>query len=205
MATDPQHCPTCQTEYVAGIAACADCGGPLTPGPLGRYAGGATASRAATAGAPAATGAFDAVLTQLPGAQADRAVRALLLEEIPCFVECEGLTKIYQPGSPPTEPFAVTLPVTVHVRHGDLETAREVIDSLDSEDLIGEQWSDEEIAEAAEAAAAPAGVPFDDGEPPLPSVDDPHAGAPEPQRTSMVGVVLIVVVVLGLLLLFGRQ
>lgn len=203
MATDPQHCPSCQTEYVAGIAACADCGGPLTPGPLGRYAGEAAAARPATAGTAAASGACDAVLTRLPGAQADHAVRALLLEEIPCSVECEGLTRTYQPGSPPTEPFAVTLPVTVHVRHGDLGTARDVIASLDSEDLIGEQWSDEEIAAAA-AAAAPADVPFDDGEPP-PAADDPHAGAPEPQRTSMVSAVLIVVVVLGLLFLFGRQ
>jgi hypothetical protein len=66
--------------------------------------------------AATSTGAFDAVLAQLPGIQADRAVRALLLEEIACFVECQGLTKTYKPGTPPTEPFAVTLPVTVHVR-----------------------------------------------------------------------------------------
>lgn len=205
MASDPQHCPTCQTEYVAGISACADCGGPLTPGPLGRYAGAAAAAATAGTAAAAATGAFDAVLAQLPGIQADRAVRALLLEEIPCFVECQGLTKTYQPGSPPTEPFAVTLPVTVHVRHADLETAREAIDSLESEDLIGEQWSDEEIAEAAEAAAVPAGVPFDDGTHASPAADDPNAGAPEAQSTSMVSVVVIVAVVLALLFLFGRQ
>lgn len=208
MAGDPQHCPACQTEYVAGIAACADCGGPLSPGPLGRYAAAPTSApsgAAVTGAAPAGT--FDALLARLPGIQADRAVRALLLEEIPCHVECQGLTKSYLPGAPPSEPFAVTLPVAVYVRGADLDTAREVIDSLESEDLIGEQWSDEELAEAAEAASPTAGVPF--AEPPSATAeaiaDDPTAGAPEPQRTSMVAVVLVVLVVIGLLLLFGRQ
>ncbi|MBX3026600.1 hypothetical protein KF840_16970 [bacterium] len=202
MANQPQHCPTCQTEYVAGIAACADCGGPLAPGPLDRYAAprGADAP-AASASAPA--GGFDAVLARLPGLRADHAVRALLLEEIPCFVECEGLTKTYHPGTPPAEPFAVTLPVTVHVRGADLDTAREVLDSLASEDLIGDQWSDEEIAEAAAAASPIAGGPFE--EPASAIADDPTAGAPQPQSTSMVAVALVVVVVIGLLLLFGRQ
>ena len=203
MATEPQHCPTCQTEYIAGIAACADCGGPLSPGPLGRYTGAAAPSRAASA---VATGAFDAVLAQLPGIQADRAVRALLLEEIACFVECQGLTKTYQPGTPPTEPFAVTLPVTVHVRHADLDTAREVIASLDSEDLIGEQWSDEEIAEAAEAAGVPPEeVVMPDVEPQIGQAEDPEAGAPQAQGSSMIVVVVVAIVVIGLLLLFGRQ
>lgn len=209
MAGDPQHCATCQTEYIAGIAACADCGGPLTPGPLGRYtAAGSTAapaarSAAASPGAGAAGGDFDALLARLPGIQADRAVRALLLEEIPCFVECQGLTKTYLPGAPPSEPFAVTLPVTVHVRSAQLDMAREVIDSLESDDLIGEQWSDEELAEAAEVASPTAGVPFD--EPASATAEDPDAGAPEPQRTPMVAVILVVLVVIGMLLLFGRQ
>ncbi|MFN8643772.1 MAG: hypothetical protein U0802_19725 [Candidatus Binatia bacterium] len=201
MANEPQHCPTCQTEYVAGIAACADCGGRLAPGPLERYA--ATPARGTTRtggeAAPAAAAAFDAMLAQLPGLQADHAVKALLLEEIPCFVECQGLTKTYQPGSPPAEPFAVTLPVTVRVRSADLETAREIVASLDGDDLIGEQWSDEEIAEAAESAAAPAGVPFDDG-----GAGDPATEAPVAQGTSMVTAVVIFVVVVGLLFLFGR-
>ena len=204
MATEPQHCPTCQTEYIAGIAACADCGGPLSPGPLGRYTGaGAAPSQPAAA---TSTGAFDAVLAQLPGIQADRAVRALLLEEIACFVECQGLTKTYKPGTPPTEPFAVTLPVTVHVRHADLETARDVIASLDSEDLIGEQWSDEEIAEAAEAAGVPPEeVDMPDVEPQIGQMEDPDAGAPQAQGSSMIVVVVVAILVIGLLLVLGRQ
>jgi len=204
MATEPQHCPTCQTEYIAGIAACADCGGPLSPGPLGRYTGeGAAPSKPAAA---TSTGAFDAVLAQLPGIQADRAVRALLLEEIACFVECQGLTKTYKPGTPPTEPFAVTLPVTVHVRHADLETARDVIASLDSEDLIGEQWSDEEIAEAAEAAGVPPEeIDLPDVEPQIGQMEDPDAGAPQAQGSSMIVVVVVAILVIGLLLVLGRQ
>lgn len=203
MANEPQHCPNCQTEYVAGIAACADCGGPLAPGPLERYAarparGAATAPPAAGAAVPATGAGFDAILAQLPGLQADHAVKALLLEEIPCFVECQGLTKTYQPGSPPTEPFAVTLPVTVRVRASDLDSAREIVASLNEDDLIGEQWSDEELAEAIEAGAPPAGVPFDDGG------TAPHAGAPEAQGTSMVTAAVILAIVVALLFLFGR-
>jgi hypothetical protein len=194
MASDPQHCPTCQTEYVAGIPACADCGGPLVPGPLQRYA--APAPGAAAAAAPTAA-AFDAVLARLPGLQADRAVRALLLEDIPCFVDCQGLTKTYQPGGPPAEPFAVTLPVTVSVRQADLASAHEVLASLESEDLIGDQWSDAEVAAAAEAAAAEGAG---QGEAPA----TPDDGAPQLQGTSMLTAVLVLAVVLGLLFLFGR-
>lgn len=201
MASDPQHCPHCQTEYVAGITACADCGGPLSPGPLERLERGAgkPARGAAQTAAPAVTAhaAFDTVLARLPGLQADHAVRALLLENIPCFVDCQGLTKIYQPGSPPAEPFAVTLPVTVSVRAADVDTAHEVLASLESDDLIGEQWSDEEIAAAADAAA-PHDAHDDTAH------GDPDEGAPQAQGTSMVTAVLIVAVVIGLLFLFGR-
>lgn len=202
MTSDPQHCPTCQSEYVAGIAACADCGGPLVPGPLQRYA--APPPDATSGAMPASAAAFDAVLAQLPGLQADHAVKALLLEDIPCFVECEGLTKTYQPGSPPTEPFAVTLPVTVTVRHADLDSAREILASLDSDDLIGEQWSDEELAEAAESEAALAARPVGAGEHVRAGDEDPEAGAPQAQGTSMTTAIVILAVAVGLLFLFGR-
>jgi hypothetical protein len=100
----------------------------------------------------------------------------------------------------------VTLPVTVHVRHADLDTAREVIASLDSEDLIGEQWSDEEIAEAAEAAGVPPEeVVMPDVEPQVGQAEDPEAGAPQAQGSSMIVVVVVAIVVIGLLLLLGRQ
>jgi hypothetical protein len=192
--SEPQHCPICETEYVAGIPACADCGGPLSPGPLENMVVAAPVAPAAASGA-----AFDTVLATLPGLQAHHAVQALLLENVPCFLECQGLTKTYQPGSPPNEPLAVTLPVTVRVRAADSDGAREILDSMEADDLIGEQWSEgqsveaEPVSEDDEQARDAADVHAEAG-----------AEAPQPQGTSMLTAAVVVAVVVGLLFLFGR-
>lgn len=190
--SEPQHCPSCETEYVAGIAACADCGGPLSPGPLESMVAAAPAAPPTAAGA-----AFDTVLATLPGLQAHHAVQALLLENVPCFLECQGLTKTYQPGSPPNEPLAVTLPVTVRVRAADFDNAREILDSMEADDLIGEQWSEGESVEAAPAAD-------DDEAADVARTPEAGDGAPQPQGTSMLTAAVVVAVVVGLLFLFGR-
>jgi hypothetical protein len=193
--SNEQHCPTCETEYVAGIAACADCGGPLSPGPLEHMAA-AAPPPPPDGGAQAAD--FDAVLATLPGLQAHHAMQALLMENVPCFLECQGLAKTYQPGSASTGPLAVNLPVTVHVRSADLESAREIVTSIDEEDLIGEQWGDAVEATTVEGGNDDAAVAAGDGT----ALDADTALQPE--RTSMVTAVVVVAVVLGLLFLFGR-
>lgn len=204
MNSDLQHCDACQEEYIAGVAACVECGGALTPGPLER---GATRARPADGSAEAATGGAgrpDRLLAQMPGMEADHAVRALLLEEIRCRVECQGIDKVYTPGRPPDQPFAVTLPVTVYVDEAQHDAAQEILASLQEGDVIGEQWSDapvdadhevvdeedQQVEVAAEDADQPADEPVDD--------------APAPQSTTLRTVVLLVIVGIVLLFVFGR-
>lgn len=183
--SQPQHCPSCETEYVAGIAACADCGGPLSPGPLEHLA--RAPDPAAASGAPAA--AFDTILATLPGLQAHHAAQALLMEKVPCSLECQGLTKTYI-DSPPAEPLAVTLPVVVRVRAADVDSAQEIVASIDADDLIGEQWSDGEDEERPPAGAAAASGEADT--------------ALQPEGRSMTSAIVVVVVVAVLLFVFGR-
>jgi hypothetical protein len=141
---DVQHCLTCATEYVAGIEACVVCGTPLTPGPLPRD--GPTGHRAA----PRAAGRDSAphfLLVQRPGLQAHHLVKALLLEDIPCLLECDGLRKTVLSGEDLAEPFAVTLPVSVYVAHHRAAEARQILASLEREDVIGDQWRESDSVE----------------------------------------------------------
>lgn len=192
--SEPQHCPSCETEYVAGIAACADCGGPLSPGPLEHMA--APAPPPEPPGVQ--TAAFDTVLATLPGLQAHHAVQALLLEQVPVVLECQGIVKTYQPGSPPNEALAVTLPVTMRVRADDLDGAREILDSMAAEDLIGEQWNEGEAVEAEDPSDAPLAVTARQGE------AAPSGEPIQPEGRSMTSAIVVVVIVVVLLFLFGR-
>jgi len=203
MASGLQHCPSCDEEYVAGVAACVECGGPLQPGPLARLERGARTadSERTTAGPPRP----DRLLAELPGLQADHAVRALLLEGVACGVECRGVRKVYVPGEPPAEPFAVTLPVTVYVSDAQYETAQDIVASFQTDDMIGDQWTDGEAEpdEAALIEVEPTGMPVDENQHVLAGealADD----EPTPESTSLRTVVVIVVVAVVLLFLFGR-
>lgn len=209
---DLQHCAACAEEYVAGVAACVECGQPLQAGPLPR--GAATATVAAPDAGANTT--LDRLLAELPGLQADQMVRALLLEEIPCRVECQGVAKVYRPGQPPSEPFAVTLPVIVYVDDAQYESAQEILQSLAHEDVIGNQWSaaPDQTEDAADRLDADpqqdtpveprAAVTFEDDH----FADAPHAeealSAPTAESTSLRTVVLIVLAGVLLLFLFAR-
>jgi hypothetical protein len=207
--SDLQHCAACEEEYVAGVAACVECGKPLQAGPLPRR------------GTPAAPGAspdrpLDRLLAELPGVQADQMVRALLLEEIACRVECEGVTKVYRPGQPPNEPFAVTLPVTVYVDDATHASAQEIMQSLAHEDVIGDQWSTapaetEDEADTLDAEAeqdAPvessAASTFEDDHFADAAAGEPTLSEPTAESTSLRTVVLIVLAGIALLFLFAR-
>lgn len=205
MASDLQHCVPCHEEYVAGVAACAECGGPLQPGPLDRRAARARPggrADAATLGA-AASGRPDRRLAELPGLQADHAVRALLLEGIACGVVCEGVTQVYAPGQPPAQPFAVTLPVTVYVAGAQYEAAQEILASLQHDDMIGDQWSEAAVAENEAVVEIVAADAAEDGEPAR-ADESAAADAPTPESTSLRTIVLVVLAAVVLLFVFGR-
>lgn len=199
MSDGLQHCPACDEEYVAGIATCVECGGPLQPGPLERLAQRGRMRRGTAPAAPRAS--LTRLLAKIPGLQADHAVRALLLEGIACRVDCQGVARTYEPGQPPAEPFAVTLPVSIYVDEAQLDAAQDVLTSLESHDLIGEQWNDENADASVEADAL--AEPVGDREPAQASEPFPDAEPPA-ESTSLRTVVLIVVAALVLLFLFGR-
>ena len=231
--SDLQHCAACREEYVAGVAACVECGQPLQAGPLPRGsspARGVVARRDDAAGgdddaAPARSDPpLDRLLAELPGLQADQTVRALLLEGIACRVECEGIRKVYRAGQPPTEAFAVTLPVSIYVGDATYESAQEIAQSLAQEDVIGDQWSatpaeDEPAADAIDAEAdvdaeTEADVDAaDESSAASKFAYDHFAGAPDSQPplsgpvaegTALRTVVLIVLAGIALLVLFAR-
>jgi hypothetical protein len=201
MSDGLQHCPACDEEYVAGVAACVECGGALQPGPLQRLEHRAR-DIAGTGPGDATASSPTRLLTRIAGLEADHAVRALLLEGIACRVDCQGLARTYQPGQPPAEPFAVTLPVSIYVDEAQLDAAQDVLSSFESHDLIGDQWSDEGTVDAAADLDALA-EPVADREPSEPVEALPDV-EPAAESTSLRTVALIVIVAIVLLFLFGR-
>jgi hypothetical protein len=205
MAGELQHCPTCDEEYVAGVATCVECGGPLQPGPLERLEQRARTLTRPGKSVDAAGGAPRPMrlLAEIPGLQADHAVRALLLEGIACRVETQGVGRTYEPDQPPAEPFAVTLPVSIYVSDAQFDAADEVLNSFEPGDVIGDQWSDAGGEDASLAEADASLEPVGDREPTQPS--EPLSDSePSPEGTSLRTVVLIVVVAIVLLFIFGR-
>jgi len=194
-----QHCPACATEYVAGVVVCADCGGPLSPGarPDPSMADAATTAPAIVPGSTP-----DMKLAELPGLQADFAVRALTLEGIVCGVECQGIRKIHLPDSPPHEPLAVTLPVSIYVASDKLSEAQSILRSLEPSDVIGAQWEAAEEETESDTEDAPSSriredwAPTEDLEPP------PFAEAGSPRGESTTGRLLLFLAVAAAIVFF---
>lgn len=137
-----QHCAECQTEYVATVRVCAECGGALQAGPLPRFESRDDASVDAGDAAPVPSMEPPTrVLTTLPGAQAEHVAKLLTMEGIVCLLECDGLQRLRLPNDPVPEPIAVTLPVTLSVPPSRFSDAQAILASLDQDDAIGEQWA----------------------------------------------------------------
>jgi hypothetical protein len=213
MTDDLQHCPACQEEYVAGVAACVECGGALQPGPLERRPtrGRARSSPGAASAADPAPPP-DRLLVQLPGLQAHHMARALLREGIRCRAECAGGAKLYLPDQPPVEPLAVTLPVSLYVDDDHYDAAQEILEAPLDEDTIGDQWAESEIEATAEEGDDDESIalPMAPSPPPAGAAetvlgdDPPDDDAPAAESTTLRTVVLIVLAAIVLLFVFGR-
>lgn len=157
------HCPACATEFVAGVARCSDCGGPLTPGELPAASGPSPYDDSASAipGLPpmaAATAIPDRLLCTVPGEEAETIASALTFEGITSRLVCDGLQRLRGPGQQASGPMSKRRPVEMYVLDEDFAEAEAVLESLDGHDLIGEQW-----LEDGETATAPAArTPFAD-------------------------------------------
>ena len=200
MANGLQHCAACREEYVAGVAACVECGAPLQPGPLDRSA---PAARGPRVDEPTASALPDRLLAKLPGAEADQVVRTLLREGIACGVSCDGIERVYAPDKPPMEPFAVSLPVSLFVTAAQYEQAQEILASCQQEDVIGDQWESATADEESEMVMAPDEEIVADAEP-LPADDGTATGEPVPESTTLRTAILIVLIGVFLYFMFGR-
>ena len=200
MANGLQHCAACREEYVAGVAACVECGAPLQPGPLDRST---PAARGPRVDEPTASALPDRLLAKLPGAEADQIVRTLLREGIACGVSCDGIERVYAPDKPPMEPFAVSLPVSLFVTAAQYEQAQEILASCQQEDVIGDQWESATADEESEMVMAPDEEIVADAEP-LPADDGTATGEPVPESTTLRTAILIVLIGVFLYFMFGR-
>jgi hypothetical protein len=211
MSDDLQHCASCQEEYVAGVSACVECGGPLQAGPLerrgrGRQRTGSEQTAAADAAPPTR------LLAQLPGLQAHHTARALLREGIRCRAECVGHVKLYLPDQPPIEALAVTQPVSLYVDDRNFETAQQILEAPVDEDAIGDQWAENDIEATEEEEVDDATIALPMASSPAPAGaaetvlgdDPPDDDAPAAESTTLRTVVLIVLAGIVLLFLFGR-
>ena len=195
-----QHCAECQTEYVATARACAECGGALQAGPLPRFEGREDPT-AATDGAAEPMEPSTRVLATLPGAQAERAAKLLTMEGIVCLLECEDLQRLRLPDEPVPEPIAVTLPVTLSVPPSRFDDAQAILASLDQDDAIGTQWTDQEAPEQAGSDEAPEEDAEESAADPQPA-EIPITGA-EPETTTW-RFILVLLLVAGLALVLLR-
>lgn len=145
MSDQTSHCPICRTEFVAGIAACSDCGRPLLPGELPPRDRNSAPSQGG-GGPDAIVEPPDTMILTIPGEQAELIAKALAVEGIPSLLECDGIEQLRGPYEPPKAPLARRKPVDVYVPESQVDIAREIAQSMLDSDLIGDQWRDAEFA-----------------------------------------------------------
>jgi hypothetical protein len=142
--------------------------------------------------------AIDSLIVELAGEEAEHYAEALRMEGVHSRLECGDFVRYRGPGQKPTGPISLRAPVRVFVATADLEQARDILESVGQEDLVGDAWL--EGVEAAE---------IDDADPEL----SPDAGSAPPTTSTEMraeGVskgglaALLLAVALGLIFLFAR-
>jgi len=145
MVSETLHCGECRTEFVGGITACSDCGGPLQSGELPPHGPESLADSVAAAMPAADTEGEapeppDTLVATLPGEDAELVAKAMTMERITSLLECEGSQELRGPHEPPKPALARRRPVSIYVAHSRVDEARAIIESMTGTDLIGEQW-----------------------------------------------------------------
>lgn len=189
----------CATEFVASVPFCTDCGGSLRAGPLPdppseseKPRDGAEATVHRTHDPP------DTLLLQRPGLEAEEVARILNLEGIPCLLECQGMQSLRLADREPAEPLAISLPVSVLVPAALLAEAKEILQSLQQEDAVGDQWA------APSEGARPEPPGEDEGA--RPSVDPDRMGPPSasPEGTSLRFLIVLAIGGLAIFWMIGK-
>ena len=134
-----QYCANCRAEFQGWVTVCSDCGGALQRGAMAET--GESARRPLQAAAAAAPAPADELLAELSGTPAHYLSQALAMEGIASVLECEGILQFHGPGRPEQMPLAATLPVAVHVAHGDLARAQDILQSITEEGQVLDPWS----------------------------------------------------------------
>ncbi len=142
-----RYCQECWTEFVATVQRCSDCGGPLQDGELPAARprdeeiedGEVVTSDLAD---------IDSLITELPGEEAEHFAEALRMEGVHSRLECGEIVRHRGPGQKATAKISFSLPVQIFVADAERERARDILESINQEDLIGDAWS--EGAEAEE-------------------------------------------------------
>jgi hypothetical protein len=163
-------------------------------------------ARVAAAAAPASPAvkaelaAIDTLLGEFPGEKAEFVAQALTMEGMTSRLECQGMVRHRGPGQEVTGPIAVTLPVSVYVAEANLEHAREIVESVEQEDLIGEEWAAAPPADETRDEVTAAEAPVE-----LETESSAAQGEPEDAEPHSEGVkapVIIAIVAALLFLLF---
>ncbi len=203
MISNVQHCPKCVTEFVAGVRACSDCGGPLSSGPLpdpaDEEAQPSEADDLAALGDPP-----DTLYATLPGQQADYVAQALATAGIASLLECDGIQQLNGPGIEHKGPLAVSFPVSVYVPGAQLQPVREIVQSITRAGEIVNPWTVAVDPTDLEAlVAGETGLDADDAEDRSSPSDQPLS-APQPEGTTTRLLLLLALGVVLLLLMLRR-
>lgn len=200
MATDVRYCESCWTEFVDGIQRCSDCGGPLLDGELPRVRPVTEEEEASFVAIAPDLSAIDSLAAEIPGQDAEHFAEALKIEGIVSRLECGDLVRFRGPGQKATGMISLSEPVRVFVSAADLESARDILESINQADLIGDAWAEGSEEFDVDDSGLLRAAQTDIDAPTAPPNLQPEGN----HRGSIIALVLAVAVGMLFLFVFGR-